>query len=129
LEEDSDRDWRGEVSWLEDVLRGCEGQAALHYVLGLGAWQRNDVATARRQFAKSVTSDPPVLNPAAYHLVLHLDDPERGPEALRRLRELASPQVVDQLLQTVGERLARWPDPVPLHTLRTLLAVETSDHR
>jgi hypothetical protein len=55
-----------------------------HYLLGLGAWQRGDRQAALGCFARCLDEAPPVLNPAAYYVCLHLE--EDGPGAVERLK-------------------------------------------
>src|SRR5207248_1048442 len=50
-EAEVDRDWPPAPPWLEEMLGGIRGHAVFHYMLGLGAWQRDDRQAARKNFA------------------------------------------------------------------------------
>jgi hypothetical protein len=124
METNGERDWGGGAAWLEEALEGSEGQGALHYLLGLGAWRRNDAAAARRHFANCVRDNPPVLNAAAYYLCLSLDSDARARKALEDLLRFHSRKEMDVCLAALAGRLADGDDPNLHKQLRALMAKE-----
>jgi hypothetical protein len=93
----------------------------LHYLLGLGAWQRGERDVALRHFARCLEEDPPVLNPAAYYVCLQLG--EDGPGAVERLKSeyQHSDQEIDACLTALAAGL-RGADDGLYEAVRTLMS-------
>jgi len=73
--------------------------------------ERKDPAAAKKSLVQCVNADPPVLDPAAYYLCLHLDDAQKAETALRHLRRLYREKDLDPCLEALGHRLAGWGEP------------------
>jgi tetratricopeptide (TPR) repeat protein len=119
--ERSGADWRAEAPWLGAVLHGVKGHEVFHYLLGLGCWQRGDAGGALKHFARCLEDNPPVLNPAAYYVCLHLQEDAAG--AVERLRGEYSftDAEVENCLSALAERIRDGEDPGQYQAVRALM--------
>jgi tetratricopeptide (TPR) repeat protein len=108
--EQQGRDWRGAASALAEALQDTEGAEALQYALGLGHWQAGDREAARGCFVHCLKGNLPFLNPAAYYLCLHLEEPQRALVALRALEKAFSGKDLEQCLLALRRRLQELGD-------------------
>jgi tetratricopeptide (TPR) repeat protein len=110
-------DWRLGCPVVEETLK-ASGSGVLHYVLGLGHWQQGSRDAAGACFAACLKTRPPFLNPAAYYLCLHLDDPQRARAARERLGRVHGPRELETCLGRLEEWLAAHGEAERLGVLR-----------
>jgi hypothetical protein len=115
-------DWRPAAScpWMAEVLEETAGCEVVHYMLGLGHWQRNNHEAAVTSFARCWRGKPPVLNPAAYYLCLHLDDPHRAAGAWTELQQAYSIRDLARCRAMLQNKLASWREAAWLKVLGAL---------
>jgi len=108
METDPDPDWRPRGSAVEKLAQ-ADPRPVYQYALGLGAWQEGKVAAAAAAFRRCLATDPPVLNPAAYLLDIHLDDPVAARRAWEELSEQYGAEAT-AVRSALRDRLARRGD-------------------
>jgi tetratricopeptide (TPR) repeat protein len=86
-EQQADLDWTGVPVPVAEVIGTVkDNRPAINYMLGLGYWQARDRDGALRAFRRCIDEKPPVLNPYAYWICLHLEgDGEKLRQALAEL--------------------------------------------
>lgn len=107
-------DWKLLGPWLTaaagETARNAQTQAddhaVFHYMLGLGHVQAQEWTEASAAFRRCVNANPPVLNPAAYYLYLHLDDSRQAAKAMDWLKGLCNPHERADLHKLLRQRLA-----------------------
>ncbi len=121
MEAEPARDWRRRGSAVEELVRS-DPSAVYHYALGLGAWQEGNRAAAADAFRRCVTADPPVLNPVAHLLFLHLDDAAAARKLWAELKRVYPAKDLDRCRAALRDRLAARGDTAGAHAVDALAA-------
>jgi hypothetical protein len=117
MEEKWPGDWRALVPWLEGAIRESQGHPVFCYMAGLGHWQHGDRKSAKAILERCLKGQPPVANPAAYYLCLHLGEPAAARKAVAFLREAYDPASLDHCLGLLEGRLRGWNETALLAPL------------
>lgn len=118
--------WQTVEHWIHAAAReaakspddAAHEEAVFLYMIGLGHVQQSNLAEAVAAFDRCLQLQPPVLNPAAYYLFLHLDHPQNAQKAMSRLKNDYDKQEYEECRKNLLDRLATRGDAARAALLR-----------